>query len=170
MVGQRQRLETAYRRLQPRNIDLIIAQVDMLIDALSSYQFKLPDISYDGIHPSWHHLAFEKNLSDDKVALIHIVLASDGQLSFGCAFSVRKCLEPYDWHLNAYLAKRQLGIWKTCDLGALAFWPCKERLFLKDWRFLLANVDAIVRFLEIGEPNRSMAHVEVFQPHEAGQS
>jgi hypothetical protein len=170
MVGQRQRLQAAYRKLKPKSADLIINQVDMLIEVLSQFQFKLPEISYDGLRPDWHHLAFEKILSADKIALINIILASDGHLSFGCAFSVRKCIEPYDWYMNAYLAKKRLGIWRTCDLGALTFWPVEERSFVKDWHFLLANVGAIVRFLETGEPNKNMAEVEIFHSHKAGQS
>lgn len=165
-LSQRDKLKKRTLRLAPERSELITNSADQLIEKLRGHNLLLVEKAGNGMVLASNELRFEKDQTGEKYCFVLLTFADDGELSFGVDFGIREYTPPHDWHLSANLARRKIGIRKTCDLGARWYMLSKERVFQKDWRFLLSNIDDIVRFLETGKTNRYMVDVMIFPQFE----
>lgn len=167
MKDPRKSLAKALSKLAPEYCTIMTAGVDDFTQKLATYDFQITGEPSDDVGPFWEQLWFERQHSESAFAYIDAGFSRDGEPTFGSAFGIREYAPPNEWHLNANLSKKRLGFWRTCDLGAIWPLPFKRQMFERDWRFLMANVDDIVHFLETGEPNKNMSEVlvtERFEP------
>jgi hypothetical protein len=160
--GQRDMLAKRLKRLRPENIPIVVPLVDELIERLISLGFSTEKNSRFEIPFVSHELWFERSHSEQAFEYIELGFADDGDLSFGLSCGVQGHNAPDDWHSYATLSKRRFGLWRTCDLGALYFSPFKEQAFMRDWRFLLRNLNEIIQFLETGKATDNLINVKVF--------
>lgn len=162
-LGQRDSFVKRVKRLRPKNLEILIPRVDSAIEKIISFGFSMEVYSASELPFLSHQLWFERPHSEQVFEYIEIGFADNGDLSFGLSCGARNYRDPDIWHLYATLAKRRFGLWRTLDLGALTLSPFKERAFVRDWRFLMNNIDGVVRFLETGTPSKNLTNVMVFE-------
>ncbi|MEL6529156.1 MAG: hypothetical protein AAFQ27_04295 [Pseudomonadota bacterium] len=160
MHKQRRQLARRLKRIAPENADLILRSADRVIAMLEQFGFILTDEASNQLPLASNELRFERPHSADSYSFVLVTFSDDDDLGFGANFGVREYAGPHhDWHASADLVRWRFGLWKSYDLGAAYLIPNKVKKFRSDWQYLESNINAIVKFLETGIPNKLMSNV-----------